>query len=305
MTTQKSLDLQNVFDSVINLTHNLETYKNHNMAMVSLLKNVRDKLEVIEQVEWKIKDIEDTTENKIIEINTGLEILQNLLNNQQNSDIIEKKLSAHDKRFSSLVKSSQSMETRLSELINLQKTMQQENQNLKHDLLNLSENMVPNIIGNLSDLGQIIAEMRRSILEMNTKLLTSNTITEEINIKGIQVPELMQKFPKQITYKSQEHKETVTRIIKDLIDTFKGTNLVIDEIEGSFIKQMFVNARTLVYEKTEGIAPRFRQSMDNLSSLFDDSAIYPISALTPIVNSLNDLLRVYEEAIIIPKMSDE
>ncbi len=305
MATQKSLDLQKVFDSVINLTENLESYKNHNIAMVSLLKNVLNKLEVIEQVGGKIMDIENNAENKIEEINVGLVRLQTLIRNKQNGDSTEKKITSHEEKLSSLVKSQQDIESQLSELISFQENMKKENADLKIDILNLSENMVPSIIGNLSELGSIVIEMRRGVKEINAKLFTPSTVIEEISIDETKLPKLMEKFPKQITYKSQEHKDTVIRIIKDLIDSFKGTNLVIDEIEGTFIKQMFVNARTTVYEKTEGVAPRFRQSVDRIISLFDDNGMYPISSLTPIVNSLSDLLRVYKDAIVIPDKLEE
>ncbi len=174
------------------------------------------------------------------------------------------------------------------------------NEAFNSEILNQSENILPSIIANLGNLGNIIVEIRRSVLGIDSKLVSPSGMVAEINVEGKELQQVLQNV-QHIVYKVEKHKSMVLSIIDGLIETFSGKTLTIDELEGSFIKQMFINARTQVYEKTEGIAPRFRQAMDALIGLFEESSVYPISNLTSVVRSLRDIRKLYETAPVIPE----
>ena len=201
-------------------------------------------------------------------------------------------------------KITESMKNSFSE--NFKRFQEFEENQIKHneafnsEMLNQSENILPNIIANLGHLGNLIVEIRRSVLGIDSKLVSPSGMVADISVEGKELQQVLQNV-QQIVYRVEKHKSMVLSIIDGLIETFSGKTLTIDELEGNFIKQMFINARTRVYEKTEGIAPRFRQAMDALIALFEEGSVYPITNLTSVVRSLRDIRKLYETAPVIPE----
>ncbi|MHA1543167.1 MAG: TM1812 family CRISPR-associated protein [Candidatus Hodarchaeales archaeon] len=71
------------------------------------------------------------------------------------------------------------------------------------------------------------------------------------------------------------------------------------EISGIDLKKRLVEARTHVYEKTEGLAPRFRKMMDNLMGTINDNTLYSRTTLELLlVEGLRYIREIYHNAPI-------
>ncbi len=85
-------------------------------------------------------------------------------------------------------KTTESLKNSFSE--NLKRFQEFKENQIKHneafnsEILNLSENILPNIIANLGDLGNVIVEIRRSVLGIDSKLVSPSGMVAEINVEG-------------------------------------------------------------------------------------------------------------------------
>lgn len=274
------------------------------------IQNVGD--QIVPELETTSKDLNsmrihyDSLQNDLNSLISQFETTQKQITS--NIPLMKDSLSSQHQRFLENKEAILSMEKHTNEHLNdimeelktyINSQISKQKESVTDDILNLSENILPNIIANITNLGKMLVEIRRTVLGLESKLTSPSGIISDIIIEG-DVQDVLQSFPRQITYKSKDHKVIVLNILDGLINNFSGKTISIDELEGSFIKQMFINARTQVYEKTEGIAPRFRQAMDTLIALFQDGAVYPISNLESVVRSLRDIRKMYETAPVVP-----
>ncbi len=163
------------------------------------------------------------------------------------------------------------------------------------DLINNSFKEFQNIISKkFEELENSINDVQRIVEDINSKLVAPSGVIKDISLEG---KDIIVGLPQQIVYKSEEDKITVLSIIDSLLFVFSGESPEI-ELEGVFIKQMLINARSQVYDQTEGIAPIFRQAMDSLLALFEDEAIYPVVTLPSVVESIKKIKDIYEAAPI-------
>lgn len=104
------------------------------------------------------------------------------------------------------------------------------------------------------------------------------------------------KIREQIVCKTEQDKETILVIIDNHI-----THLTEGAVEftGTYLERDLVDARTEVYDKTEGLAPRFRKLMDNLSEAMNDETLYSSANLVIVlVDGLRYIRAVYHSAPI-------
>ncbi|MHA2245682.1 MAG: hypothetical protein ACXADY_12020 [Candidatus Hodarchaeales archaeon] len=291
---RKSYDsIQKDLEKIVSEFDSTQTQISKNFFL--LKESITSQNKIIQENKEGIKDLKPDIQKQTEEITEALKNSQS--ENLKRFQEFEEAQTKHNEAINNEI-------LNLSE--NLKRFQEFEDNQTKHneainsEILNLSENILPNVIASLGDLGNVIVEIRRSVIGIDSKLITPSGIVAEISVEGKELQQALQNI-QQIVYRSEKHKSMVLSIIDSLIETFTGKTLTIDELEGSFIKQMFINARTQVYEETEGIAPRFRQAMDALIALFEDNSIYPVLNLTSVVRSLRDIRKLYETAPVVTK----
>jgi hypothetical protein len=139
-----------------------------------------------------------------------------------------------------------------------------------------------------------ILDIKSDIVTIYTqlKIKREEAKTTTLNEKSIQ--EEFTKIREQIICKTEQDKATIIKSIDDLITHL--TEEVI-EISGIELKQELIKARTGVYEKKEGLAPRFRKMMDNLSEAINDESLYSSTTLDLIlVEGLRYIREIYHSA---------
>jgi len=296
----------------------IKVARRQNIGTASMLKSISDKLALISKKEEDLIFLEKTKTEKLDELRVFLTRIE---------DVSSEKTSTEDEPFKEVMTKITPMSEQLE---NLERNYQESNMNISilrdinkkisnqidemKDLLRTSENrmndsfkqfqnlkdqMIPNIMERISDLEATILEVKNMVSDINlTSLRTPSEIIKDISIEGTEIQETLKTIPQQIIYKTEEDKISMMSIIDSLIFVFSGEETGLDELEGIFIRQLIISARSQVYDRTQGLAPRFRQAMDALLSLFVDEAIYPINNLQSIVSSLQDLRKIYDSAPI-------
>lgn len=267
----------------------IKAARRQNVGTASILKSISDKLALISKKEEDLVFIEKTKTENLEEIKNFLTTLEKVLGEKE------------DEGGDTLGEIFSQIQPIKSQLESLEKNTSLSREEIKEILANQQEifnssfKEFQSIISKkIEELENSISDVQRIVGDINSKLMAPSGVIKDISLEG---KDIIVGLPQQIIYKSEEDKITVLSIIDSLLFVFSGESPEI-ELEGTFIKQMLISARSQVYDQTEGIAPRFRQAMDSLLALFEDEAIYPVATLTSVVESLKKIKDIYEAAAI-------
>lgn len=267
----------------------IKAARRQNVGTASILKSISDKLALISKKEEDLVFIEKTKTENLEEIKNFLTTLEKVLGEKE------------DEGGDTLGEIFSQIQPIKSQLESLEKNTSLSREEIKEILANQQEifnssfKEFQSIISKkIEELENSISDVQRIVGDINSKLMAPSGVIKDISLEG---KDIIVGLPQQIIYKSEEDKITVLSIIDSLLFVFSGESPEI-ELEGTFIKQMLISARSQVYDQTEGIAPRFRQAMDSLLALFEDEAIYPVAMLTSVVESLKKIKDIYEAAAI-------
>jgi hypothetical protein len=146
----------------------------------------------------------------------------------------------------------------------------------------------------MNTLERTIIDIKSDINNINSqlKISTKNVITPESTGKTIQ--EELSKIRSQIICPTEEDKEKISEIVNLLIKDLSEEYI---EILGLDLKKRLIEARTQVYEQTEGLAPRFRIMMDNFMGIISDETIYTKTVLDHLlIEGLRHISEIYQSA---------
>lgn len=296
----------------------IKVARRQNIGTASMLKSISDKLALISKKEEDLIFLEKTKTEKLDELRVFLTRIEDVSNKKElNEDEpfkevitkitpmseqlenLERNYQESIENISMLRDTNQKISNQIEEIKDLLGTSENRMNDSFKQFQNLKDQMIPSIMERISDLEATILELKNMVSNINlTSLMTPSEIIKDISIEGTELQETLRTIPRQIIYKTEEDKISMMSIIDSLIFVFSGEETGLDELEGNFIRQLLISARSQVYDRTQGLAPRFRQAMDALLSLFVDEAIYPIKNLQSIVSSLKDLRKIYDSAPI-------
>ncbi|MFX0183087.1 MAG: hypothetical protein ACFE95_08410 [Candidatus Hodarchaeota archaeon] len=296
----------------------IKAARRQNIGTANMLKSISDKLSLISKKEEDLIFLEKTKAEKLDELRTFLTRIEEVSNKENSTkdepfneiiskitpmseqlDTLERNYKESIENISKLSDTNQNIGDQIEEIKDLLRTSEDRMNESFTQFQSIKDQMIPNIMERISDLEATILEVKNMVSDINlTSFMTPSEIIKDINIEGTEVQETLRKIPQQIIYKTEEDKISMMSIIDSLIFVFSGEETGLDELEGRLIRQLLISARSQVYDRTQGLAPRFRQAMDALLSLFVDEAIYPIKNLQSIVTSLQDLRKIYDSAPI-------
>jgi hypothetical protein len=140
-----------------------------------------------------------------------------------------------------------------------------------------------------------ILDVKSDILVINSQLKISLKTTDVGAIEK-NVKEELAKIRKQIVCKTENDKAKILTIIDTLIGDLSIEHL---EISGLDLKKRMIEARTQVYEQTQGLAPRFRIMMDNFMRAINDETMYSSDTIQLLlIKGILHIREIYQSAPI-------
>ena len=244
-----------------------------NRGTASVLKSVSDKLLDISTLEENLKTLETSQLEAMSQISELLTKVTEISNVDQNQ--------SEPTDFQDQVKNS------LAHINNQVKQQTESIAKIQDELLSEFTQSMNKIEGSILDI-------KSDIVTINTQLKITRNEPKPSSFGEKTVQDELTKIREKIVCKSEQDKATIVQILDDLI-IHLGQEII--EISGIELKQELIKARTLVYEKTEGLAPRFRKMMDNLTEVINDETLYSSASLELIlVEGLRYIREIYHSA---------
>ncbi|MHA1944818.1 MAG: hypothetical protein ACW97W_01850 [Candidatus Hodarchaeales archaeon] len=256
-----------------NIENLIAWIRSSNRGTASILKNISDKLQDISSTEYNLKMLENTIEGTLKQINTALDTV---------SEQTGKDLNKND---------STEFQTRVETSFN---SLKGQIKHLDDSIKAIHEEIRSDITSSMNKLEWDILAVKSDIATINSQLQISSQKVESVDTKEKNIQQELTKIREQIICKTEQDKATILQIIDDLISHLANEAV---EISGLDLKKQLVSARTQVYEKTEGLAPRFRKMMDNLMETINDETLYSRTTLEfMLVEGLRYIREIYQSA---------
>ncbi len=244
-----------------------------NRGTASVLKNINDKLLDISKTEESLKKLETSQVESLKQISNLLTTVSDLSSNEN------------------IQEESTDFQNEIQVSLN---TITNQLKQLTDSIKDNQEEMQSEITLSMNRVEGVILDIKSDITTINSQLKIKKTETTAFSDRNIQ--QELTKIREQIICKTEQDKATILQIIDDLI-SYLANELV--EISGIDVKKQLVNARTRVYEKTEGLAPRFRKMMDNLIEAINDDTLYSSENLELLlIEGLRYIREIYSSAPI-------
>lgn len=244
-----------------------------NRGTASVLKNINDKLLDISKTEESLKKLETSQVESLKQISNLLTTVSDLSSNEN------------------IQEESTDFQNEIQVSLN---TITNQLKQLTDSIKDNQEEMQSEITLSMNRVEGVILDIKSDITTINSQLKIKKTETTAFSDRNIQ--QELTKIREQIICKTEQDKATILQIIDDLI-SYLANELV--EISGIDVKKQLVNARTRVYEKTEGLAPRFRKMMDNLIEAINDDTLYSSQNLELLlIDGLRYIREIYSSAPI-------
>ena len=256
-----------------NIANLIAWIRTSNRGTASVLKNISDRLLDISKTEESLKSLETSQVETLNQINDLLEKVSEIsAKNSTNEESTD---------FQNILQNS---------LDSINKQMGLLTDSIKKN----HEDVQSEITSSLNKLEMEILDMKSDIISINSQLKISSQKKEAASSGDKTVQQELTKIREQIICKTEQDKAIVLQIIDTLISYL--TDDVV-EISGIDLKKRLVEARTHVYEKTEGLAPRFRKMMDNLMEAINDETLYsPATLDLLLVEGLRYIREIYHSA---------
>ena len=256
-----------------NIANLIAWIRTSNRGTASVLKNISDRLLDISKTEESLKSLETSQVETLNQINDLLEKVSEIsAKNSTNEESTD---------FQNILQNS---------LDSINKQMGLLTDSIKKN----HEDVQSEITSSLNKLEMEILDMKSDIISINSQPKISSQKKEAASSGDKTVQQELTKIREQIICKTEQDKAIVLQIIDTLISYL--TDDVV-EISGIDLKKRLVEARTHVYEKTEGLAPRFRKMMDNLMEAINDETLYsPATLDLLLVEGLRYIREIYHSA---------
>ncbi|MHA2032924.1 MAG: hypothetical protein ACW99Q_26450 [Candidatus Kariarchaeaceae archaeon] len=256
-----------------NIENLIAWIRSSNRGTASVLKNITDKLRDISSTEQNLKSLENTIEETLNQIKIALESFSE----QTGEDPTEN----DSTEFQADVENS--FDSIKGQIKHLDDSVREIHEEIRSD-----------ITSSMNRLEWDILAMKSDIATINSQLRISSQKVESVDTKEKNIQQELTKIREQIICKTEQDKATILQIIDSLILHLAHE---VVEISGLDLKKQLVSARTQVYEKTEGLAPRFRKMMDNLMETINDDTLYSPTTLDFIlVEGLRFIREIYHSA---------
>jgi len=243
-----------------------------NRGTASVLKNINDKLLDISKTEESLKKLETSQIESLNQISSLLASVSDLSSEESTEE--------------------QSTDFQ-TEIQNSLTTITNQLNRLNDSIEKNQEEMQSALTFGMNRLDGDILDIKSDILTVSSQLQIKRK-KDDVTIRvDKSIQKELAKIREQIICKTEQDKETILQIIDDLISNLTG----VIEISGIELKKQLVIARSQVYEKTEGLAPRFRKMMDNLALAISEDTIYSSASLESVlIEGLRFIREIYSSA---------
>jgi chromosome segregation ATPase len=256
-----------------NIENLIAWIRSSNRGTASVLKNITDKLRDISSTEENLKSLENTIEGTLDQIKIVLESLSEQTGEDSNKNDSSEYQADVEKTFDSIK----------GQIKHLDDSIRETHEEIRSDITSSMNKLEWDILAMKSDIGTI-----------NSQLQISSHKAESVDTSERNIQQELTKIREQIICKTEQDKATILQIIDSLILHLAHE---VVEISGLDLKKQLVNARTQVYEKTEGLAPRFRKMMDSLMETINDDTLYSQTTLEfMLVEGLRYIREIYHSA---------
>ncbi|MHA1975903.1 MAG: hypothetical protein ACW98I_03250 [Candidatus Hodarchaeales archaeon] len=256
----------------------IEWTRMSNRNTTGVLRSVNEKLDEISKTEENLKALESSQV-------AGLEKIDQILTSLSQS-------SAQDSSQTETSDSYDKMKTAI-ESLNKQMT------DISNSFKNYRETIESEFTQGMNKIESAILDVKSDILTINSQLAIPLKKIEYSSSVEKNIKQELTKIRSQIVCQTEVDKANILSIIDSLIKDITGELI---EISGLDLKKRLIEARTQVYEQTEGLAPRFRIMMDNFMGAINDETLYPSSALTPLlIEGIKHIREIYHSAPINPQ----
>ncbi len=250
----------------------IEWIRMSNRNTSSVLRSVNEKLDDLSKTEENLKALENAQVARLEKIDqlmvTVTQLPQDKLENESSDSLGD----LHE-AISSLT----------NEVRNISKSISKYQEYFESQLTHGMNTLEGTILNLQTAIQEINSELRIPNKEIEAPVISERTIQQELS-----------KIRSQIICPSEDDKSKILTIINTLIDDLSGD---IVEITGLNLKKRLIDARTQVYEQTEGLAPRFRIMIDNFMGVIRDGTIYSRSALDHLlIEGLKNIYEIYQSA---------
>ena len=270
-----------------------------NRGTASVLKNISDKLLDISKTEESLKDLESSQIANLKQINELLTKVSDL----SSKDNTQNESSDFQQEIQSSLDDITSQMKQLADSVNVNKEKMQFQSSFEAvtsqltqlaDSINVNqEEMQSEITFGMNRIEGDILEIKSDIIAINSQLQIKSKKDETTPTSDKSIQQELSRIREQIICKTEQDKATILQIIDGLISNLVGEV----EISGIELKKQLVTARTLVYERTEGLAPRFRKMMDNLASAISEETLYSSASLELVlIEGLQFIREIYSSA---------
>ncbi len=251
----------------------IEWIRMSNRNTTSVLRSVNEKLDDLSTTEANLKSLE------VSQI-AGLEKIENLLGSI--SQITDDTDSPNGQSDS------------ISEMHDAIVLLTSQLKEISKSFANYQETINSQFTQGMNTIEKAILVIKSDISVINSQLEIPIRKSEPSSVSERTIQQELSKIRSQIVCLSEQDKANILTIIDNLISDL-STDLL--EISGLDLKMRLVEARTQVYEQTEGLAPRFRIMIDNFMGVVNEDTLYSKDSLKPLlIEGLQHIREVYHSA---------
>ncbi|MHA1995154.1 MAG: Sas10/Utp3/C1D family protein [Candidatus Hodarchaeales archaeon] len=252
----------------------IEWIRMSNRNTTSVLRSVNEKLEDISNTEENLKAFEASQAAGLDKINIMLKSLSQITDQNNNQGV------AAD--FN-------------EELKHTLESLTNQVEGISNSFRDFQETIESDFTQGMNKIESAILDVKSDILVINSQLKISLKTTDVGAIEK-NVKEELAKIRKQIVCKTENDKAKILTIIDTLIGDLSIEHL---EISGLDLKKRMIEARTQVYEQTQGLAPRFRIMMDNFMRAINDETMYSSDTIQLLlIKGILHIREIYQSAPI-------
>ncbi|MHA2173327.1 MAG: hypothetical protein ACXABI_00735 [Candidatus Hodarchaeales archaeon] len=243
----------------------------------------RNTASVLKSVNEKLLDISKTEENlKTLEASqlAGLDKIEKMMKSISQSTPQNNSQNETSDSYHELQQAINSLRGQMKEITD--------------SITNYQETMESELTHGLNKIESAILDVKSDIVLINSQLkVPFKTIKSSSGIEK-NIKQELTKIREQIVCKTEQDKAQILTIIDKLIEDISREMI---EISGLDLKKRLIEARTQVYDQTEGLAPRFRKMMDNHMGAINDETLYSSVTLEPLlIEGIRYIREIYQNA---------
>ena len=250
--------------------------RDSNRGQMSLLRNISDRYSDISKTEENLKLLEKSQTEVV---NQPKIILESLNTSSEKGDSQDDFIGFTE-------------EVRLA-VDSASTTLTKMFKELTESVLAHQEAMESEYTQSMNKIEEAILDIKSDIVLINSQLKVPpkktevKPVTRDFNLE-------LARIQQQITCKTEQDKATILEIINNLINDLSNIKV---EFSGLEVKKRLISARMQVYDRTEGLAPRFRKMMDNLMGVINEESSYSSGTLDPlIIEGIRNIREIYHSA---------